>query len=471
MSREEPTDADQADAPERNELRLAWEGDEQARNAKNNSQRAFRACELLREEGVDLLAVRGTGVLYACHGGVWRDDGDQVLREKARQMMGGEYSTAIFRELREQVRATNSIPTDELGTPQGTAAVGNGLLDLRERSLREFHPDDYALSRLPVDYQPDADCQRWERFLETVVGDGSGRKQLQEFVGYCLAGGEPWLKKALMIFGPTDAGKTVFLDIVEMLFGEDANAAQTPQYLANQRWGVHQLAGKPVNIRHDINADRIQNLGILKELIDGNTVMAEQKGKDPYRFQPQSRLLFAANRAPGRTHDDKAFWNRWLTVVFPRSIPPEHQRPKDELLGELQAELPGILNWALDGLDRLRRQGGFTDEQTPAEVRRLWEQYGSPVERFKANRLEKKPEAAAKKGRVQHAFTEFCIENGYEDFTDQKLTEELKKDPAIGDSQRRFDGGRKRVYTGVRLDVSGGQGQPPGADDWFGEEG
>ncbi|MFP9190791.1 phage/plasmid primase, P4 family [Natrialbaceae archaeon A-CW1-1] len=433
---------------ERNTLRLDWEG--VSPRPANNAERAFRGWEVLREH-IDLLAVRETGNLYACTDGIWNDDGEQVLRERARQMMTSEYSTSVHRELENQVRATSSVPVHALGVSAGAVAVRNGLLDIESREVRELQPDDHALYRLPVAFKPDAECPRWRSFLEQVTEGESDRQQLQEFVGYCLAGGEPWLKKALMIFGPTDAGKTVFLEMVERLFGEKANAAQTPQYLANERWGVHQLAGSPVNIRHDIDANRIQRLGVLKEIIDGNAMTAEQKGKDPYQLKPQTRLLFAANRAPKRPIDDEAFWNRWLTIVFPRSIPPEEQMDKAELLGTLMAELPGILNWALAGLDRLRDNGRFTAEQSPAEVRRLWEQYGTTVERFKATCLEKDPEASVQKRHVQEAFTMFCIENRYEDLTDQKLTRELTKDPAIGESQRRIDGSRPRVYTGVRL--------------------
>jgi putative DNA primase/helicase len=226
----------------RNTLNVEWKSLEQKPN--NNAERAYRGWRILQEH-IDLLAVRGTGTLYACHGGVWEDDGEQVLREHARQMMLSDYRTTALRELKDQVRATNSVPRSELGVPDGAVAVNNGLLNLETRELRELHPEDRALHRLPVAHDPGAECPRWRSFLEDVTEDEAAHRQLQEFVGYCLAGGEPWLKKALMIFGPTDAGKTVFLEVIEALFGEDANAAQTPQYLADQRWGIHELAGKP----------------------------------------------------------------------------------------------------------------------------------------------------------------------------------------------------------------------------------
>lgn len=447
--------------PNRDEAYLDWTSVVEGRRPTNNAERAFHGWNVLREH-IDLLAIRETGELYACHDGVWENDGEQVLREEARRMMRSDYHTSLLRELKDHVRADAAVPWSKMGVPRGTVAVRNGLIELETRDIRDLEPADRALSRLPVAYEPEAECSQWRGILAQVTGDREA-DQIQEFTGYCVAGGEPWLKRALMILGPTDAGKTVVLEALEALFGEEANAGQTPQYLANQRWGIHQLAGKPVNIRHDVDADKIQNVGILKELIDGNPVQAEQKGKDPYVFRPRTRLLFAANRAPQRVVEDEAFWNRWLTVVFPRTIPREEQLPKPELLGELTAELPGILNWALDGLDRLRENGHFTSEPEPWQVRELWERFGSPVERFKATCLVKEKGAKSPKEEVYGAFILFCIDNRLEAVNQSEFTAELTKDPEIGEGQVRVAGDRPRVYKGVRL---AGEAPEPDEAPW-----
>jgi len=53
-------------------------------------------------------------------------------------------------------------------------------------------------------------------------------------------------------------------------------------------------------------------------------------------------------------------------VPFDRVIA-EDQQIKN-LAAELKKELPGILNWAIKGLDRLNRNGGFTIPKAPAET-------------------------------------------------------------------------------------------------------
>lgn len=68
-------------------------------------------------------------------------------------------------------------------------------------------------------------------------------KTLQEYVGSALDDSGVRFQKMLFLLGPTDTGKSVFLEVIERLFGEQHTASQSIQYLANQRWGVTKLSG------------------------------------------------------------------------------------------------------------------------------------------------------------------------------------------------------------------------------------
>lgn len=64
------------------------------------------------------------------------------------------------------------------------------------------------------------------------------------------------------------------------------------------------MSGKPVNIRHVGDAERIHNLGVLDDIMYGDVVTAGKKDKDPYQFKPKAGRWFAANQAVGRTTGD-----------------------------------------------------------------------------------------------------------------------------------------------------------------------
>jgi putative DNA primase/helicase len=415
----------------------------------NGNQIAYYATEYFRTQEF-IIALEDTGELYANHNGVWKPNGENVVRRRLRELLGPKYSKHIRREVIDQIKATQSRSRDDMGVPSGTVAVGNGLLDLTDGDIRPLRPDDYALWRMPVTYNEKADCPKFMEFLDDVCPD-EYRLLLQEFIGYCLLHDDVPHEKALMLLGPTDAGKSVFLDVVADLYGRENIATQSIQYLVNERWGLAELEGIPVNIRHDLDPAVIKRLGKAKEIISGNQMQAEKKNQDPFTMQPTTKHIFSANRAPDRNTDDEAFWNRWLTVVFPETIPRDDQ---DSTLTEsltTDAELSGILNWAIKGYQRLTEEGHFTSEPTPAENRERWEQFGSAVEQFLDTQMIQESDAQVPKSVAYEAYKSFASEHGMEVVSQSSFTRELKTKEGIGQSQRRIDGEKTRVYTGVCL--------------------
>lgn len=428
---------------------VAGLGEDDDLSSLTDRQKAYYAWQWITDHR-DLLAAQPDGTLYACHDGVWKPDGEQALRVIGSQLLGPEWSRNVGRELIERVRASAPVDHDDLGAPAGTIAVEHGLLDVADRTLRNLRPDDYALTRLPIEYDPDADCPRFREFLDDVCRSGDLPK-IQEFIGYCLEHWTAERKKALMLFGPTDSGKTVFCTVIERLFGEDNTAAVSPQYLANERWGIADLEGQVMNVRHDLDPGVIEQPGPLKELISGDRVMAERKGQDRFPMEPTAKHLWAANRAPQLHSEDDALLNRFLVAEFPRTIPKAEQASRGDLLADLTDELPGILNWALSGLARLRDQGQFTGERYPGDVADLWKEYGSSVERFAEHCVEQADGEKIPKDRVYAAYKRFVAENDLTQRTQDKLTRELKGIDGVGDDRRRFNGRRKSAYIGLRL--------------------
>jgi putative DNA primase/helicase len=140
-------------------------------------------------------------------------------------------------------------------------------------------------------------------------------------------------------------------------------------------------------------------------------------------------------------------------VVFPERIPRDEQDTK--LSGKLTAdgELAGVLNWAIEGYQRLEEQGRFTNEPTPSDNQRIWESYGNSVERFISRRLDREPDASVRKNEAYAAYESFAKSEGMEVVTKHKFTSILKQNDASV-VQRRFDGERKRVYTGFSISDS-----------------
>lgn len=265
---------------------------------------------------------------------------------------------------------------------------------------------------MPVTYDPSARCPKFKDALREWVPDKSARKTLQEFVGYALDSSTARFEKMLLLVGPTDTGKTVFLDVIERLFGCEHTASQSIQYLANQRWGVDKIVGKPINIRHDLDTNVIKRTGMVKELASGNPMNAEAKHGDPYKARPTAKHFFSANQVPRRDSPKDAFYNRWLTIRFNQQIPEDDQNEdmKDELT--TPDELSGILNWAVKGFQRLHEHGGFTKTRSPEETRQLWRSYGDSIDQFIVDWVVRTSDSEVKKSKVYDEYETYAKAQG-----------------------------------------------------------
>ena len=401
---------------------------------------------------------RADGALFSfdASAGVWRETGADDLRAAGNDALGVAYSKRVGSELEERVRVTRTpgdpfgqVHVDEFGAPADTVPVSNGVLDLTERELKPLKPTDYALATLPVAYEPDAECPRFREFLGEVCHRPVDRKKIQEYVGYTLLHWALPYHKALFIAGPQASGKSTFLDIVHALLGDETTCSLAPQEFTSERFAGYDLWRAWANIRSDIPSDLIENTGKFKEVIAGDPVKVEQKYADPITIEPTAKHLFAANTLPSAEIDDDAFFRRILLVSFPRTVPRNERDP--HLDEKLVDELPGILNWALDGLERLREQRHFSGDLPPGATQEKWASWGESVKRFKQRCLETEPGAFVSKSRAYDAYAQFCEAEGIPVETRQKFGRELMNDSNVGEAQRTIDGSRTWVYAGVHL--------------------
>lgn len=421
----------------------------------NDREKAHHVTELLRmSEDHHVLAAVPGGVLYRYDGGVWLDEGEQELRELARRSLGSHYGRNVLDEMCEFVQADVPVPRDDLGTPDRTVAVENGLLDLRSRELSALEPDHYALNQLPVEYCPDAECPRWSQFIEESV-EAEMREAIQEYVGYCLLTGELPFHRVLLLVGGGSNGKSTFLRVIRALIGEENVTGFSLGDLVHSEYHVAEMFGAIANIDADVTGG-IGHGGMFKKLTGGDPVAARRPYGEPYTYRPTTKQLYSANAVPDTKVDDDAFFRRWLIVEFPTEFTASH-RPgpnKDpELEAELLDELPGILNWALDGLDHLLGQDGFTNEGETEDKRRRWKEWGDTVDRFIEECIDTDASGKHTSGELHDVYSAYCRrELGETPESQGTLTRRVKSLDGVRYSQNfRFNGKKQRGFKGFAL--------------------
>jgi putative DNA primase/helicase len=427
------------------------------REAEDADERAtprFEAAMKLHRD-FDMATISQNDQLYVYDPdtGVYDDNGEAVVRSELTQGLEEQYSAHGMNEALDHLRGRTLVDKDEMGGPEGLIAAENCVIDLHEETRREHSPEYRFLSRLGCEFDPDAEAPRFRAFLHEVVPSDTERSKLQEYAGYTLMHwGLPY-HKALFLVGPTASGKSTFLDTINAMLGDETVASLTPQQLTSERFSGAELFGSWANIRNDIPAATVENTGMFKEIIAGDQLKAERKRKDPFFFEPTAKHMFAANELPSTETDDEAFYRRILLVPFPETIPTaERDKHLDD---KLQSELPGVLNWAIEGLQRLLANGGFTGDRSPGQTQDTWQKWADSVSRFKKAAIASGGDTVVK-SKLYAAYLEFCRQEGIPSDTQHSMTRGLKQE-GLEDGREYVDGSQERVFMNIELTGRGRQ--------------
>jgi putative DNA primase/helicase len=149
----------------------------------------------------------------------------------------------------------------------------------------------------------------------------------------------------------------------------------------------------------------------LKAIVSGDTVQAERKYQSPFSFKPFVKLIAATNHLPRLLDLSEGFFRRAIILTFNAHFSEEKKDPRLEQ--KLVAELPGILVWAVKGLERLRSSERFTS--MPSSIEAL-AQYrtDSDTEKLFANEcLEPVAQGGILPSVIYTGYADWCRKNGF----------------------------------------------------------
>lgn len=269
------------------------------------------------------------------------------------------------------------------GEAEHVLAITNGVLGIATRKLVPHSPDRFNLFSLPFAYDADAACPAWLAFLQSVLpDDGQAHEFLAEWFGYVLSGRTDQQKMAALI-GERRSGKGTIARVLTAMLGQE-NVAGLDLNLLPGNFGMENLIGKALAVSGDVRWHS-RNVGdavpILLSVIGEDSVTVHRKNRDSWNGRLGTRFMMMSNDTPTFSDRSGALGGRMIYVKFDQSF---YGREDVSLTDKLLAELPGILNWALDGLDRLNGRRRFTEpESGQAEadaVRRLSDPIGAFIE-------------------------------------------------------------------------------------------
>lgn len=288
----------------------------------------------------------------------------------------------------------------------------NGLLNIYTRELKPHTPAFVSLVQSPVEYDPDAKCPVWMGCIKAWMEGPEEEKKtllLQQFAGYCLSSSMEY-DKALFLVGDGGNGKSTFVDTISRVIGPDATSHIDLEGLYGQ-YGMKGLIGKRLNIIEEVHGNYYQS-NKLKKLISGEPVTIDIKYKDQFSFRPQAKFIFAVNIMPRVDDTSTATERRICSILFRNNFRNNPNTALRSDVGLLAMELPGILNWMLDGAKNLSESVGFVITQEQIAMLSEYRQENSSVEGFIAECVEKDETAEVNTRDLYDEYKSYCIKDG-----------------------------------------------------------
>lgn len=338
----------------------------------------------------------------------------------------------------------------------------NGLLDLSTRTLHPLTPELFSTHALPFDYDPDApDPIAWLAFLDQIwETDLEAWQTLQMWFGYCLCA-DTRQHKIMLIVGPPRSGKGTIGRILTALLGSMNVGGPSLSSLA-MNFGLQGLLGKPLGIISDARlSGRADQAAVIERLLSisgEDLVPVDRKHKPSLSVRLPTRLMLLTNELPRLADPSGATASRFIVLTLTESWLGKEDH---ELTDKLLAELPGILNWAIDGWAELQKRGRFIQPKSSAEAVQELEDLSSPMGAFLRDRCDVGPGCSIERDALFAEWKRWCNSQG-RDHPGTKAT--FGRDlhaalPQLKSPQPRVQGGgRLRMYDGVQIALDAGDG-------------
>ncbi len=339
------------------------------------------------------------------------------------------------------------------------------------------------LNGIPVEYDPQADCPNFKKFVSEVVRP-EDVPVVQEMMGYCLWRGTQ-AQTAFFLVGEGNNGKSTLLEVIKALLGEENVSHYSLYQIATDRFVVANLYGKLANLYADLEANSIPTAGMYKMLVTGDTITAQIKFKQKgLSFSNYAKMIFTGNELPSVHDESDAFFRRNLIISFPyRFYKPEEinelikQSGGEIQLGDIKIadpnlkeklttpqELSGILNWALEGLHRLIERGWqFSRVETIDDKAKQYKAASDPVTNFASEELDvtNDPNDFVERTELLRVYYTWCDERNIPHLSRNKFYDAILslKGYTGNVKEMRIAGKMTRAFVGLRLRHNSGEGE------------
>lgn len=243
--------------------------------------------------------------------------------------------------------------------------MANGTLDLRTGDFREHRPEDYLTKVSPVEYDPDAKCDRFVRFMdEVMMSDKDTIRYTQKALGYALSG-DTRMECFFILYGATSRnGKGTLMESFLRLMGDYGRNADpvmlAMKFNAQSNGPTEELArlagSRFVNISEPEKKLTI-DAALTKRLTGNDTITARFLHENSFEFRASFKIFINTNYQPNITDLTLFHSGRVKMIPFNRHFEESEQDKGLKAFFAQPEIMSGIFNWVYEGFKLFTKEG------------------------------------------------------------------------------------------------------------------
>lgn len=327
-------------------------------------------------------------------------------------------------------------------------AFRNGLYNIKTDEFISFTPDIIITNKINWNYNPTSYASLTDEILNNLaINNKEIRMLIEEMIGYTFYRRNE-LRKAFILTGQKQNGKSTFLNILKELLGAKNTSVLDIKHL-NDRFSTVMMVNKLANIGDDISNKKLYDTEQFKKIVSGEKINAEQKGRDKFEFTPYCKLIYSANNIPklGDGDDAPAVLSRLVIVpfkaYFDSSTPDYKPFIIDDLITEESMEY--LINIGITGLKRVLKNRKFTESEFTNKEFEEYKNEVDPVTEYLEN-LNVDLIIGEKTRTIYSEYVDYCLREGYENVPNRAFSRKVNNFFNLTTVNRRIDGVVTKVY-------------------------
>jgi phage/plasmid-associated DNA primase len=326
--------------------------------------------------------------LFIYRSGFFRNE-PETVQDKIVQVLNeickgdnADYMIKKSADILAQIRTKTRVHVYPFNDYKNALPVENGIIifdfDSGTCECIDHDPEIYKFNyKIPIKYDPKIKNIVIYDMLKGYTKNSTELIQIPAQAFMQNMGHGPY-KRAYLIHGEKNSGKTTFIELLEYLVGDECFCDVSLDKL-NQRFQIASIEGKVLNMHDDMGYFTLNDTGMFKTLTGRRKHDIERKGVQPYIATLDGVHVFTTNipaKFDARVKADEAFWERWSFITFDQNFCIKGNFKADTFTPE---NMTAFLNDIIDEMLRIGKNGKLSTDVNLYDTREKWMLAGNPL--------------------------------------------------------------------------------------------